>query len=363
MIYTLFTDPHIDKTPVANTTAKSRKRWKQFLFDNTMTAAGGITALADGAVCVGDLFDRTQVDARDVAKGARIAGKCLKVLGGNHDVENSLDSYSALNLVSEFCDDIVVLPVFNKVVVHTDVSLPGLVFIPHHTSKKLFAEALDRAAAIAKKTDSTGRYLFLHCNYNCDMATKETELNLTRDDADVLLKAGFQRIFIGHDHNRKTDFDGRLVVLGSVNPTSFGDCESEHGCYTLNAGTDELEYTCLWNPRSRMLKLTAQEMMAVTAEDLLRDNLEVDFIRVVGDVAPSEAVEFSRSLKRLWKAADEAERLFAIKVDAKIRAVALRGEAVMGETGTLNLKAQIVNELADSPELLALWKEILEELK
>jgi DNA repair exonuclease SbcCD nuclease subunit len=356
MTHIIFTDPHIDKNPVANTTVKSRKRWKQFLFDNPYNL---VAANQGQSICVGDLFDKTQVDAKDIYKGCQIAAICRKVLGGNHDVENSLDSYSALNLVDDMCPNIVVMPVFNDFFCTLDPEIHSL-FVPHHTTKELFAKTLGIAEKLA--TEKKARYLFLHCNYDCEMATKETELNLSKDDAKRLLDAGFDRIFIGHDHNHKEDFGGRVIVIGSISPTSFGDCESAHGFYTLDTELNAVTYKVVWDPAERFIRLTAEDITVADPDELLDKYEQAHFFRISGEIEPTQAVEFSRALKKLWAAADKRERLFGIKVDAKIKTLNLVGDAVKGQSGVLNLKAQILAELTDSPEMLALWKEILEEL-
>lgn len=357
MLLTVFTDPHLDKTPVANTTAKSRKRWKKFLFDNPHEV---VKEAESTAVCVGDLYDRTQVEARDVHYGCVIASLCRKVLGGNHDVENSLDSFSALSLVNELVPHVVVMPKFNEVVFHTDIGIQSF-FIPHHTSKELFAKALDAAENLARSGGV--QYLFLHCNYNCEMATKETELNLSRDDAQRLIAAGFKRIFIGHDHNRKEDFDGKVIVIGSISPTSFGDCESDHGYYTLDTENNSVEFHRQWIADMRFIRLTVEDVITTEPDELLEKYPHAHLFRVAGEIEPTQAVEFTRALRKLWVAADKQDRLFGIKVDARIKTLNLTGQAVQGASGVLNLKAQIMAELSESPEMLALWKELLEELK
>lgn len=366
----IFTDPHIGKKMTANTTFKSRKRWAFSLVRNCHNIIGDVD-MDVPVVCVGDLFDADQVPAADLLDGLVTAQGCEVVLGGNHDVENSAGSVSALAVVAEVVKN-VVMPVFNRVTVSKRVIGKShcCVFVPHHTSKELFYSALTEAetyAKVAKQQNSGKNYLFLHCNYNCEFANKETELNLSPADAERLLAAGFDRIFIGHDHNRKSDFDGRLQVLGSVSPTSFGDCESEHGFYTLDTVNDVLEYVRTYDPKYHFLDLKVEDLLHY-ANDTERGVFEildnfpmVDFIRIKGDIEPSQAVEFSKVVKKLWIAADAAERLFAIKVDARVRAVK-NFDAQGQRIDVLNLKSQIRMELESSPDLLGLWDELLGEL-
>ncbi len=366
----IFTDPHIGKKMTANTSVKSRKRWGQALVQRCHDVINIGKADFDGVptLCVGDLFDADQVQAADLLDGLKIALGCEMVLGGNHDVENSAGSVSALAVVSEVAHN-VVMPVFNVATISRQWHGKAIcVFVPHHTSKELFAEALVKAETEAKKKGEGQRcYLFLHCNYDCEYANKETELNLSPADAERLLAAGFNRIFIGHDHNRKSDFDGRVQVLGSVSPTSFGDCEAEHGHYLLDTVNDTLQYICTWDPKMQFLELTVGELMEQAEDEtfgvqgILDRFPAADFIRINGDIEPSKAVEFSKTVKKLWIAADKAERLFAIKVDARVKAVKNFNEHGQ-RIDVLNLKAQIRMELENSPDLLTLWDELLEEL-
>lgn len=353
----IFSDPHIGKHVVANTTLRSRKRWKASLVSRCKSAMANTSTVLHETVCVGDLFDADQMLAADLLDGLAVAQLCTIILGGNHDVENSSGSVSALSVVDSVVGN-VVMPVFNSATVVVKEGTSAGFFVPHQTSKDLFAEALEHAKKEAEKFHTP--YLFLHCNYDCDFASKATELNLTRQDAENLLKV-FSKIFIGHDHNYKTDFDGRLVVVGSISPTSFGDAESTHGYLDLNPDTGEVTRNVVWDPADSYLELDVGTFL--TSPDLLAEHPKLDLLRVTGSIEPSRAVEFSKYLRKFWAAADEAERLYAIKVEVRIQTAKADTDAATGRAEVRNLKTIIQAELNGSPELLALWNDLLEEMQ
>jgi DNA repair exonuclease SbcCD nuclease subunit len=98
--------------------------------------------------------------------------------------------------------------------------------LPHVLSQDLFEQQLTKAEADAKES-STYRVLCLHCNYALGMETSDSTLNLSRERAAKLLET-FHYIFLGHEHTHRTDFDGRLVVIGSWRPTAFDNMDDKY---------------------------------------------------------------------------------------------------------------------------------------
>lgn len=346
-----FTDPHIGKVLVSNTTPASRKKLTQQLFEVPMTEikAHQSKRLPGVVICGGDLFDKFDNPASVVRDGAKIASRCELVLGGNHDVENSIDSYSSLGLVADLTNN-VVMPVYNNTTLYAkEVAGIFITAVPHHSTQQLFDQTLSKLCEVKELEGQT--ILLLHCNYNCDMATNDTSLNLTRDVAAKLLTK-FDYIFIGHDHNPKKDFDDRLIVMGSVFPTCFGDCHVDHKVYFIAEDDDFVTEKVVWRADERYLEV---EVSAILNDPTTLP--QVDFVRVIGHMLPEEAPEVAKWVKAMWK---QEVPPFAIRIDANV--VASKQEIIEESAGArLSFKDRIEQQLVNSPDLLEVWKSVTGE--
>lgn len=346
-----FTDPHIGKVLVSNTTPASRKRLTKRLTDAAMEQV----RRPGKKICGGDLFDKFDNPASVVRDGIKVAERCEIVLGGNHDVENSLDSYSSLALVNdaltgEECSP-VVMPEYNKIThTFTDIGGVKLMAVPHHSTQQLFNSVLEKLCDSSRYNDMD--ILLLHCNYDCDMATNDTSLNLTRDVAARLLQ-NFKFIMIGHDHNPKKDFDGRVVVMGSVHPTCFGDCHVDHKVYRYSAGDTEIEDEVVWSWEEKYYECEVDDDIA--AWDPLPEGRE--FVRISGRMTPEQVPQLAKWVRDAWK----RESVFAIRVDA----VVVADRATVDDSDfsqKVSFREMLTNKLADSPELRDVWEMVTGEM-
>lgn len=80
---------------------------------------------------------------------------------------------------------------------------------------------------------------------------------------------------------------------------------------------------------------------------------DTQFLRIVGELAPSELHAYTRSLRKLWA---EMPDLFAVRSEVVIKG----GDkmAAFGRTQTLDIKQLITEELRENQELFELWEEI-----
>lgn len=350
-----FTDPHIGKVLVSNTTPASRKRLTERLTLAAVEQVNSQKNKGGESVCGGDLFDKFDNPASVVRDGIRVASKCALVLGGNHDVENSAGSYSSLNLVddtlnSDLCSP-VVMPTYNENSCHrTTVKGARIDSVPHHSTQQLFDTTLSSLLDNPKST--VPMILLLHCNYDCDMATNDTSLNLTRDVAAKLLSV-YDYILIGHDHNPKKDFDGRLIVMGSVHPTCFGDCHVDHKIYGFSVGDDSITEEVVWAWEEKYYECVVDDN--IEAWDPLPEGRE--FVRVSGRMTPEQVPQLAKWVRDAWK----RESVFAIRVDAVV--VADRTDAADVEfSQKVSFREMLTNKLADSPELRDVWEMVTGEM-
>ena len=350
-----FTDPHIGKVLVSNTTPASRKRLTARLTESAVEQTNSQKNKGGQSVCGGDLFDKFDNPASVVRDGIRVASKCALVLGGNHDVENSAGSYSSLNLVddtlnSDLCSP-VVMPTYNEKSCHrTTVKGVRIDSVPHHSTQQLFDETLKSLLENPKST--VPMVLLLHCNYDCDMATNDTSLNLTRDVAAQLLNT-YDYILIGHDHNPKKDFDGRLIVMGSIHPTCFGDCHVDHKIYGFSVGDDSITEEVVWSAADKYAEYETDDDISLW--EPLPEGYE--FVRVTGQMTPEQVPQLAKWVRDAWK----RESVFAIRVDAVV--VAERSEADGGNCGQrLSFRDTLSRKLADSPELRDVWEMVTGEM-
>lgn len=352
-----FSDPHVGKVLAANTTPTSRARLRKSLAEFPLLAFEQIKS--DARVCGGDLFDAYDSGVQDLRDAKRIADECWIVLGGNHDVENSLESLSSLAFLDEIyrfddsqADSPVVLPRYGEIAGDAKrLYGTNLVCVPHHNTQELFDQALDAINIGGRGQDA--KILLLHCNYDCDMATNETSLNLTRAAAQALL-VNYDYILIGHDHNPKTDFDGRLIVMGSIHPTCFGDCHYNHNVYLFDTETQKFETIPVWEAEEAYFETTVDEILANWEQGLPRD---IEFARVVGNVTPEQVPQLAKWVKRAWR----SDNLFALRVDCQVR-VERSTTNTQEPVESLSFKQRIENKLSESPELLNVWKLVTEEM-
>ena len=342
--YTLFSDPHLGTKRSAHTTRESAFRLQRTLYD----AAARIVSKSPHAVCLGDLFDKSQNVEATLVQGYAIASRCEFTLAGNHDQTNREGTVTSLDALKEMGCPIVSSP--NLDTPYFDARGP-LYFVPHHASQDLFEKALLQAKEDATENRSgLPAVLFLHCNYGLHevMLTNDATLNLPEPMAKDLLEA-FDLILIGHDHNPRRYLDGRVVILGNTHPTSFSDI-SDKFKYTLNITDEEvkLDKELIWSMREGF------------AEIRLGDDVEtlpagVQFVNVFGMADASQAAEVSDFIRSVWETRPGA---FAVRNNVQIGVLQVDDDVEPPKL--INLRERIEGDLAGS-DLLELFSELAEE--
>lgn len=352
-----YTDPHQGADLKANTTTLSRQKLRDAQHDSLVKVLNEFKAAEpDGIVgCAGDFFDKDSNSEDVIMRALQVAGETDLILGGNHDVKNTRNTFCSLDLVAAVHPDKVTKVQFGGVVVETKQPRGEVVkyyMVPHHTNQEIFDEALKVAAA--KREDETSmsgcvHYLVLHCNYDSGFAVQDTALNLGAPQAKKLLEA-FDYILIGHDHHHKTAFDDRVIVIGNTFPINFGDISEK---FALNIGDDghPESITTIWDPAHHYLELDARGV----SEGLTPVSNAIQFLKITGEIDASQLYDVTKAIAKLWKT---LPNVLAIKPEFKVKTAS---GTVQADTATsqLTLTEMIQSELSEQPTMLKLFETLL----
>lgn len=225
-----YTDPHFSLARRENVTETSLRAREAFC----LGYLDELTSRYTSVVCLGDLFDRANNKEEAILKANEAIEHTTYVLAGNHDIINREGAVSSLHLLSEIAPEKIILdpiaiPLCCGVTLH---------FIPHHRTQSEFDTALETAYESCSPTGK--HFLLLHCNYDSPYADKEQDLNLSGGMAEKLLTK-FDTILIGHEHAARDLLGGRVRIIGSLFPTSFGDVEAKHRALVYNTNTEKFD--------------------------------------------------------------------------------------------------------------------------
>jgi DNA repair exonuclease SbcCD nuclease subunit len=214
------TDYHLGQVLNTHTTPDSRKKLKQALFNQAWSVTD---THGEPHYCLGDVVHTYRNDEGTIQQVMSILGRLSNCIFGNHDVTNRTDSLGTLELLEPMYD-LVEAKMGKCIPVICNEGGAVLTLVPHTNSQELFEKALNK---LATKSHKKPELLLLHCNYESPWDNNETTLNLTEEMATKLLKR-FDYILIGHEHNYREALDGRVVLLGNVHPTNFGDISDKY---------------------------------------------------------------------------------------------------------------------------------------
>lgn len=340
-VYNLFSDPHLGTKRAAHTTRDSARRLQDRLF----TQAKWVSELP-GSLCLGDLFDKAHNEERILVQGYEITKRCDLLLSGNHDLTNREGVVTTLDALNSIEDGpIVMAPDISKPYFHVWNKFWS---VPHHASQELFDQALEEAAESSGAIDNPNRghrYLLLHCNFDCPFDTEDSTLNLSLEMAEHLLKS-FTRIFIGHEHNSKELYGGRLVMVGNTHPTSFSDVGNKYR-WELDVTTDELNKVTIWDK--------GYNYREIEYGDPLPDLSGVQFVDVVGAEPVDNGVEVAEYVRSIW---DAGNVLLAVRNNVEIADHLAGTDVDTTKPALVDLKQRIDEDLEGS-DLQEMYRELL----
>lgn len=324
-------DFHIGLTRTANHTAESSQRREQASREMLRQV---LATPHDLAVCGGDFFDRFSNPETTIIEAMAFAHEFDYILAGNHDSSQRSDTKSSLDVIDNSLADCAIV---NDPLVHA-ISLSGFApvaariwFVPHFLSQGLFLDALDQSLDQAHQASPhVPRILVTHCSYDLSFELSTSSLNLSRELAERLLTV-FDYVLLGHEHVAREDFDGRLQVIGSHFPTSFSDLtDKRHLVYDTEAR--RMDSVCHWRAGEHVYVGPGCDAPPGLQYYDLSDN---------GD--PKLPVH-------LFKAG---------ALGVRVPSSAAQQTFVHQDLPRLDLAAQIRGELAEKPELLALFDELV----
>ena len=332
-VATFFSDPHLGLNRMSHTTPDSRARLRQQVF--TRASRLKTPALT---LCLGDLFDRSNNDEATILQGLEVLGGVSYCLAGNHDSRGRTGLPSSLELCAEvtrnedFACEILFSPCYREGWFYT---------IPHCLTQEIFDRDLERAPA--------AKVLLLHSNYDAPAAaeSREDALNLTRAQASGLLER-FDRILIGHEHNARSDFDGRLQCVGTVFPTSFADCKTDKFVWHLH-DDGGLEAERVWSTEDGYWSLTWEDLLEGTGVSIF-----AQFVEITGTAPAARMPEIAKAAHKLWAGCPEA---LMVKNSVESEAVAATGAAAVSHRA-MSVPDRVSAELEGTPAGV-LWQDYL----
>lgn len=297
------TDFHLGKKLQANTTFQSRKRLTQKLYDSALDLVKDAT---DTIVFCGDLFNSYSNDEAIIAQGFSLCSEMNWTMAGNHDLTNREDVVGSLQLLKnmfdedcETADAIVLAKVGQQHYQSLRYDEIEIFLVPHHSDQTVFEKTLQDVITAADESAQPLKILCLHCNYNMPWEKNETTLALTDDDGEVLLDS-FDYVLIGHEHNSNTYHKGKLIMLGNHHPTGFADIADK---FIWSFDGEKMIKELIWEKKKHYLELKP-------FEEVSNDTDDIQFIRIVGDLASEDYPKFSKWMVAQWKVFPNA---YAIK--------------------------------------------------
>lgn len=375
----VYTDPHLGLQRAAHTTPDSKRRLQDAQFAaveaiHRLKAELKQEGVANELFCVGDFFDTYSNPEELIQRAAPLLGEVDKCLSGNHDVVGRESKSGSLELLDSLLPRI---GGCNLEVIDAPYGQPqsqswfyqshdvSVTFVPHVATAGLFDDSLGMAMEGLTKIKATldvtapyeegggwkgKHYLFLHCNFDNELAAeKEATLNLSREDAQILLDHGFDYIVLGHVHQPSEHLGGRVIVLGNTHPTGFGDLGDKRIMLINPDGT----------PTFQQIYSAEEHELTIDLDDYLSGQVTIGpavrFAILTGDIGTARAVDLAKAVKQIWS---ETPNLMALR-----SVVTIQSTALVKATDTVSfsrLPEHIEKELADRPALLAIWKEVTE---
>ena len=314
-------DFHIGLTRTANHTSESSQR-REHASREVLRQV--LATPHDLAVCGGDFFDRFSNPETTIIEAMEYADQFDAILAGNHDHSQRADTKSSLDVIASANLErgaVTSEPFFGK----------NLYLVPHCLSQELFMAALDDAQQRAARAElNVPRILVTHCSYDLSFELSTSALNLTRERAEQLLTA-FDYVLLGHEHVAQEDFAGRLIVIGSHFPTAFDNLtDKRHLVYDTEAR--RMDSVCHWRAGEHVY------------------------------VGPSCDAPPGLQYYDLADSSDPKLPVHLFKAGAlgvRVPSSAAQQTFVHQDLPRLDLAAQIRGELAEKPELLALFDELV----
>ncbi len=288
-----YTDPHLGLKRQAGTTPASSAKLRSQLYTTVQELINKYKhkPLRENTVhCLGDLFDKYSNDEATIMQAMSVMLGTDHLMAGNHDVRSNAQSMGSVQLLQEACPNTsVVIAKFGQTCApsfYNEQTDTSVTMIPHHTTQELFEQVLLESSPHTEEAKTN--ILCLHCNYNLGFEMNETTLNLSEDQAKVLLGKGFDYILLGHEHNQAEYLDGRVKIIGNTFPTSMSDIADKR---VLIWDGQTFNEEVIWHKDTGYIECDWRD---------LPDRSDAQFIKVIGEVDSKSMQEFSERILSCW---------------------------------------------------------------
>jgi len=255
----------------------------------------------------GDILDDFDVPNADMvglynvlSQWLQASGRKFVALRANHDWHPSATRLSSWDLLfnilhAQYPDQVVL--VLDKLTRIQD-NVYGL---GHVGNQDLFDLQLEAAMALENAV------LIAHANFDNDfVADSDHSLLITRKWAEAFVARG-NRLYCGHEHQKSSHFDGKVVMLGSQDATSIADCLGNEAKFAHILDDDA--------------SLTPIQTMEVSKEFIRVDWTDLGtvgdqpFVRIEGHAKASQAADVVSAIARYRSKSDALVIANAVKVE------------------------------------------------
>lgn len=333
-------DTHIGAVRSGGTTPASAVALRTSL----LASFGDLLKLCPGDLIInGDLLDKKHIPHQDlweavnllVSWGRANPNAQLYLPKGNHDADRNLENYSSFDLLGKIVSGM--LP--GRVQVITEpTALPehNTFVVPHLQNQDLFDAALKAVPACT--------YLFIHANYDNKFAVEsDHSLNLSPEQARAVAAT---YIVGGHEHQRRIELGGKVVMLGNQMPSSIADCLGNDAKYMLKAGANGIEFVETWK--------AAGDFSQINWRELKDDGSR--FIRVQGTASAAEASDVVSAISKFRSRSTALVVTNAVKVEG-VDDVEL--ELSVEQLSVFDVRSEVLALLTEAER--AVLTELLEE--
>lgn len=345
-------DVHIGVERVAGTTPSSAAELRQSLLE----AYAELLALDDEVLVNGDLFDTYNIPLSDLLQTYRTTAawlsesnkRSIHLIPGNHCLSKNSANLSSFELMGRLLQS-----QFGPRVAYIQGGAwvdqaRGLYAISHVVNQSIFDMELDRLPDGVK-------YLFLHANYDSGHAAEAAHsLNLGREQGKELTAKGIT-IVMGHEHQGRTAWKGKLIITGNPRPSSVSDCMA-HGDGQL----DGKKHALVIDDRGhRLIETWKQDgnFVEVDWRDLGNFTGEHKFIRVTGKADAEEAADVIKAIATFRKGSQAFVVTNAVKIAQLVDVDGL--EVTAEDVRNVDVVSMLLESLTE--EQAAVVRQLMEE--
>lgn len=273
----ILNDVHIGAARSGGTTPASASALRAWVLEQFRTEVAATTS----DLCIlGDLFDSHTIPSADIAETFNILNLwCINnpnskliLVRGNHDINPDSSKLSSFDMLSSILSTVHL----NVLPIQAPTLYQNCYIIPHLQNQTQLDEALQDVPSV--------QYLLVHTNYDNNFA-KESDhsLNISKEQASA---APVQHIIFAHEHQSRTDLQGKVVIPGNQVPTSISDCLGGKRQWVELTGAEPILHD-VENPH------TYVELDWASAEPV-----DVHFVRLVGTAEAGQAADVANTVAK-----------------------------------------------------------------